>query len=294
MATRLNIRTLVLGAALALLALGSFAFAPTTLPRTLAQTAPTPAPNLRSQLPIGVVDAFLPLLTTLEGAGMVAPGGLVTVDGSNLGDRAGGTLCLRWGQVVINQVVVNNGFSSNHQTCLSIDDWQPTRIRAEVPSGLVGVPDQTAHLVATRGDGVQSSALEIKFVATRTVVVASNAPGQGNPLTIDCSTAASTVNECNPIGGFHANSIFCCSIADYAGADGRDVYHLQLSHGWTYVQETSLGRTGGDGDVTLAGQPVAGATSGDVTVHWSAGGFGGSVQYLINIRVIGPVGVPLD
>jgi hypothetical protein len=286
MARKMKVRSLLVGAAaLAVVATGVLAFAPSAVPSTLADTSGTPTTASSHRQPIVLpAPTDQPVLSAIEGASLVAPGGLVKVDGLNLGSDAG-SLCLRW-----SEIIVQNEFTRSGQACLAVLDWQPTRIIASVPSGWVGVTDQLAELIATRSDGAQSNETPINFFARRQVVNVYNSTATGNPVFIQCSDAASDTNTCNTNGASHANGL-CCSTADFVGAVGQDAYYLDLHFGWA-LQSASVTTT--EGQSSISHQPSVGATGGNVTVFWEAGGYDGSASYNLAITIIGPVGVPFN
>jgi hypothetical protein len=218
-----------------------------------------------------------PQITNLELQPVVAPGGLVKVDGTNFGaDRGNGKLCLVW-----SRVVVQNNFTASSQLCLDVIDWSDTRVIAQVPREVVGVPDERADVQLHRDDGAVSNLIPLQFVATRETVNLGSVPVN---VQISCSDGSSR-DSCDANGGRHSDYFFFSD-----GSNGTDFFTYHLANGWQYQ---SMNFFLIDGSAVESGTPPAGATDFTLRVDWDFGGFTTAADYNLNVVVTGPAGVPL-
>ena len=278
-----SLRKLALGAISLAGIAGVLALSPQSMPRVLAD-GPTPAPVSPSySFPQGInwftpIQFTTPQLTSLELQPVVAPGGLIKVDGLNLGaERGNGSLCLLW-----TNVVVQNDFTAQSRLCTDVVDWSDTRVIAQVPRDVVGVPDQIADILLRRDDGVVSNLLGIQFVATRQTVAMGSAPVN---VQISCSDGSSR-DICTAGGGNHSDYFF---ISD--GSNGTDTYTYHLANGWKFQ---SMNFSVVDGSAAAPASPAAGATDFTLRVSWDFGGFTTQAIYNFGITVTGPAGVPME
>ena len=274
---------LALGAAALAGIAGALALSPQALPRALAD-GPTPTPatphySFPSGINQAIPDPFVaPQLTNLELQPVVAPGGLVKVDGTNFGaERGNGGLCLEW-----TIVLVQNDFTKQQRLCLDVVDWSDTRVIAQVPRDVVGVPDQNAPVVLRTDGGAYSNTLPLQFVATRETRYIGSEPAN---VQISCSDGSSR-DSCDANGGRHSDDFF---ISD--GSNGTDFFTYHLANGWQF-QSMSFFLM--DGSAVESGTPQPGATNFTLRVDWSFGGFTTAANYNLNIVVTGPAGVPME
>jgi hypothetical protein len=283
MSTRSKLISVAIGGtSLAVLAAAALALGGGTSRSAEAATpAPSPAPSLSGVLrrgaaqDLGRVQLNLPHISGLELQPLVAPGGVVKVDGTNFGTTPG-SLCLQW-----TSVLVQNVYTTNNRLCLEVVDWQDGRVVATVPQDVEGVPDQTAQLVVTAG-GAQSNPLAIKFVATRESVQLVNQPVSE---TIECSSEAEQ-NGCGPALSDHWDGFFISF-----GNEGTDHYHFQLANGWTFQRMDFSALMG---SAAVQAQPQLGGATIDFSVNWSVGGTDTETQYSNGLWLLGPKGVPLQ
>src|SRR5438093_7393559 len=120
------------------------------------------APPFTAGHHLPIVSTNLSTLTSLESGLQTGPGDLMKLDGSNFGTQPG-AVCLTW-----TRVVVHNSFTKGGQLCLTIQDWQPTRIVAAVPTDVVGVPEETAEVAVYPNGGTKSNSLTVGFYPTLT------------------------------------------------------------------------------------------------------------------------------
>ena len=234
--------------------------------------------------PISHVGAVgpIPVLTGLELQPLVAPGGLVKVDGQNFGaQQRGGNLCLAWASVL-----VQNVYTTNNQLCLQVSDWQDNRVVAQVPSDVEGVPDQTAQVRLTTDGGQVSNGINLHFVAARDTVYLQDVIN-GVPLIHNTVCDEQTERDnCTSVGALHWDGFFISF-----GNSGTDRFHIVLANGWS-MQTFTLN---GDGNDAFTGTtPAAGATTIDYAVSWSVGGTTTQASYNVGVLVEGPKGVPLQ
>src|SRR5581483_5781441 len=171
-------------------------------------------------------------------------GGLVKVEGTNFGaERGNGALCLEW-----TIVVVQNDFTKQQRLCLDVVDWSDTRVIAQVPRDVVGVPDQNAPVVLRTDGGAYSNTLPLPFVATRETVNLGSVPVN---VQISCSDGSSR-DSCDANGGRHADDFF---LSD--GSNGTDTFSYHLANGWRYQ---SMDFFLMDGSAVESGTPAFGAS----------------------------------
>jgi hypothetical protein len=231
------------------------------------------------------------VLTRIEGGSTLKPGSVIKVDGSNFGTDQG-FVCLRW-----SQVLVDNLFTRNGQLCLGIVSWSDTQVTARVSPDVTGVPDQPAELRLSQGgpNGVTSSPLPVQFVASRETVRLTDQPVD---ISIGCSQNAGNTNDCSTTQATHENHWYNDSHS------GLDSYTLTLANGWT-IDSVSMVQddvcladicVGGNwrGGASLVSNPPKGSVSGEIAVRWSADAAGGRVRYELFINLNGPKGVPLQ
>jgi hypothetical protein len=253
--------------------------------RSVAAATPAPSPSPTSsgpkyRLPGGVLSPIplvMPTITSLELQPVVAPGGEIKIDGQNFGTDPG-NVCLQW-----STVLVQNDFTRGNTLCLTVADWQDTRIIALVPSDVEGVPDQMTRLYVDRASGGESNVVNMQFIATRQEVLVD---GSQLKSTIDCSNNTQR-DECDFGFGRHDDDDFFFSF----GNSGTDRYHMQLANGWTFDR---FNFNVVEGDVSVQGQPQLYGSAVDVAVHWSVSGFDASARYGFGLYAVGPKGVPLQ
>jgi hypothetical protein len=271
------------GTSLAVLAAAAIAFGGTVSHSVFAATpSPTPQPALNEsihRLPGGifVAPSNPPTITGLELQPVVSPGGEIKIDGLNFGTERG-TVCLRW-----SSVLVQNDFTAGDQFCLTVVDWQDTRIIALVPSDVEGVADQTAQLSVYPASGGGSNSVDMQFVATRAVT---EVYGPNIKATIDCSNNTQR-DECDFGFAKHEDGSLFISF----GNSGTDHYHVQLANGWVF-NAYRFNRI--VGDAAFQGEPQIVDGTADIAVHWSVSGFDTDARYSFTLYAYGPKGVPLQ
>lgn len=244
----------------------------------VAAPSPTAASNGSGPGPQHVnviVNTSPPTITGLELQPLVAPGGVIKIDGQNFGAQRG-LVCLQW-----STVLVQNVFTAHNSLCLTVVDWQDTRVIALVPDDVVGVPDQTAGLAIYVAEGGKSNTVDMRFVATRQEVLYS---GQPVNATVECGDETEKDN-CS-IGGADHWDGFWYSF----GNSGTDHFHVELANGWT-LERFEFNPF--QGNANLQGRPRLGGSTIDFSVQWSVGGTQTETAYGSAIWLLGPKGVPM-
>jgi hypothetical protein len=269
---------------------------------------------------IAACPSTTPVISSLDPASVVSPGGKIVVNGANFNSQSGqpGKIVLKLGsKYPLPLVQLGSHITAFHQPYverqLAVLGWAGSHAFAQIPSDISGVMDGPATVEIWRDDGVKSNTFVVPFKATRDLQVLPL-----NDVALQTCEAKADVNLCNHwsdssqvvipatvpwLGAkftiFGQHTMFIPSPKTYQVL-GTDKYAFDLKNGWvlddSYQFENGVAPTYGcptadapvNEDFQYSKPPVA-PTSSNVSVSWKAGC---SVQYAIALHINGPIGVP--
>jgi len=202
---------------------------------------------------VGCQKPPAPVITLLNPASVVQPGGAVLLRGTNFMDANG-----NFGKAVLilsppastgagfvsrNPWTVSGVASFGTQYPLENLRWGDTAVYGTIPANIAGVTDQLATFEILRSDGSTSSPFTpqgVQFYATRTFAVLPMSDVQ-----VKCSQAADQ-NQCNgwadyspplPLATWYPYETgFSVHTAFLTKESGDDLYGVALKNGWIVIQ----------------------------------------------------------
>jgi hypothetical protein len=260
-----------------------------------------------------------PVISGLETASVVSPGGKLVLNGTHFNSQSGqpGKIVLKLGSkyplTVIRLGSPNTVFHQPYvERQLAVLGWGDSHAFAQIPADITGVMDGPATVEIWRDDGVKSKSFVISFTATRDFQILPL-----SDVTQQTCEAKADANLCNhwsdstqltipakvPWFGaafsiFGQHTMFIPNPKTYQ-VIGTDQYAFDLKNGWVLdesaqfngvapVYECNVSDAPVNEDFPNSKPPTAPSSSG-VRVFWKAGC---STQYAIALHITGPIGVP--
>lgn len=267
---------------------------------------------------IALCTAKAPVISGLDSASVVSPGGKLVVNGSSFNSNSGqpGQVVLKLGsKAAITYVQLGSKIGGFHQPYLerqlTVLGWADSHVFAQIPTDVTGVMDGPATLEVWRDDGAKSSTFVVALTAARDLQILPL-----DDVALQSCQAAADTNLCNhwsdssqlsvpaKVAGFASFSIFgqhAMFINNLqAPSTGIDKYSFSLGNGWglddSYQFENGIGSSYGCSqdapvDEQFQGSKPNGSTpkSSTVTIQWHAAC---NTKYAIALHITGPVGVP--
>jgi hypothetical protein len=272
----------------------------------LCSIAPCPSPT--------------PVISSLDPASVVSPGGKIVVNGANFNSQSGqpGKIVLKLGsKYPLPLVQLGSHITAFHQPYverqLAVLGWAGSHAFAQIPADITGVMDGPATVEIWRDDGVKSNTFVVPFKATRDLQILPL-----NDVTLQACDGKADVNLCNHWSD--SSQVTIPAKVPWLGAkfsifgqhtmfipnpktsqvSGMDQYSFDLKNGWVLdesyqfengiapVYECDVADAPANEDFANSKPPGNPSTSG-VRVLWKAGC---SVQYAIALNITGPIGVP--
>jgi hypothetical protein len=268
---------------------------------------------------IAACPSTTPVISGLDPASVVSPGGKILVNGTNFNSQSGqpGKIVLKLGSkypvTIIRLGSPNTVFHQPYmERQLPVLNWAGSHALAQIPSDITGVMDGSATVEIWRDDGVKSNAFVTPFTATRDFQILPL-----SDVTLQDCEAKADANLCNhwsdssqltipaKVTWFVTFSIFGQHTMFLPNpktnqASGIDQYSFNLKNGWVLDEsyqfengiapsyECNVADAPVNEDFPNSKPPVHPTTS-SVRVFWKAGC---GVQYAIALHITGPIGVP--
>jgi hypothetical protein len=269
---------------------------------------------------IAACPSTTPVISGLESASVVNPGGKIVVTGTHFNSQSGqpGKIVLKLGsKYPLTIVHLGSPTTFFHQPYverqLTVLGWADSHAFAQIPADITGVMDGPATVEIWRDDGVKSKTFVISFTATRDLQILPL-----SDVTLQTCEAKADANLCNhwsdstqltipaklPWFGsefsiFGQHTMFIPN-SKTNQVIGTDQYSFNLMNGWVLDQsyqfengiapdyECNVSDAPVNEDFPNSKPPTAPSSSG-VRVFWKAGC---STQYGIALHITGPIGVP--
>jgi hypothetical protein len=269
---------------------------------------------------IAACPSTTPVISGLESASVVSPGGKIVVNGTHFNSQSGqpGKIVLKLGsKYPITIVRLGSPTAVFHQPYverqLAVLAWADSHAFAQIPADITGVVDGAATVEIWRDDGVKSKTFVISFTATRDFQILPL-----SDVAIQTCEAKADANLCNHWSD--SSQLSVPAKVPWLGTEfsifgqhtmfipnpktdqviGVDQYSFDLKNGWVLdesqqfengvapVYECTVSDAPVNEDFPNSKPPSAPSSSG-VRVFWKAGC---STQYAIALHVTGPIGVP--
>jgi hypothetical protein len=266
---------------------------------------------------IAACPSTTPVISGLDPASVVSPGGKIVVNGSNFNSQSGqpGKIVLKLGNKYPQTIVrLGSPTSFFHQPYverqLAVLAWAGSHALAQIPSDITGVLDGTATVEIWRDDGVKSNTFVVSFKAARDLQILPL-----SDVTVQNCEATADANLCNHwsdssqltipayVAGTKTFSIFGQHTMFIPSpktnqVEGTDKYSFDLKNGWVLDESQSNGYFSSYGCPTADApvdehfqnsKPPASPSSSSVLMFWRAGC---GTQYAVALHITGPIGVP--
>ena len=261
-----------------------------------------------------------PVVSGLDTASVVSPGGKIVVNGTHFNSQSGqpGKIVLKLGsKYPLTIVHLGSPTTFFHQPYverqLTVLGWADSHAFAQIPSDITGVMDGEATVEVWRDDGAKSNTFAVAFKATRDLQILPL-----SDVAIQTCEAKADANLCNHWSD--STQLTVPAKVPWLGAEfsifgqhtmfipnpktnqviGTDQYSFDLKNGWVLdesyqfengvapVYECNVSDAPVNEDFPNSKPPTAPSSSG-VRVFWKAGC---STQYGIALHITGPIGVP--
>jgi len=269
---------------------------------------------------IAACPSTTPVISSLDPASVVSPGGKIVVNGSNFNSQSGqpGKIVLKLGSKYPVTIMRLGSPTVFHQPYverqLAVLGWAGSHAFAQIPADVTGVMDGTAIVEIWRDDGVKSNSFAVSFTATRDFQILPL-----HDVAMQTCEAKADVNLCNHwsdssqltipamvtgVGSqfsiFGQHTMFIPN-PNTTQVEGTDKYSFDLKNGWVLDKSHEFengvfpvyGCFGSDAPVDKDYQdskPIYSApSSSSVWVFWKAGC---GTQYAVALHITGPIGVP--